>query len=101
MGYPEQRNADMSDYCLCQGCLTWNERSASEFVCWGRISCHFCKDCLELVETAKKNGSTVTVDDLKKNKKTKCTERANAEWEVQYERRKRRKGSVQGKTRLG
>ena len=62
----------MSDYdnkiVLCMGCKQFVKRRDAEFVFWGSMNCHFCKDCLELVKKAKDEGRELTPSDLEMNK---------------------------------
>lgn len=51
---------------FCQGCHDTVVRANAEFVFWGSMSCHFCKDCLELISKAKAEGREATPEELAK-----------------------------------
>lgn len=49
---------------FCQGRHDTVVRANAEFVFWGTMSCHFCKDCLELISKAKAEGREATPEEL-------------------------------------
>lgn len=57
---------------FCQGCHDTVVRTNAEFVFWGSMSCHFCKDCLELISKAKAEGREATPEELAKAREARA-----------------------------